>query len=124
MAVGIWLTGASYPPNSILQFSDCPRLGLSSCVILAALLQRFGPHLGLTAARLQNLEAQFHKWGALLVMAARFIVILRQLNGLVAGAMAMPWFRFVAANVIGAILWIALWTLGPYFFTETFMKYR
>ena len=89
-----------------------------------SLLQRFGPHLGLTAARLQNLEAQFHKWGALLVMAARFIVILRQLNGLVAGAMAMPWFRFVAANVIGAILWIALWTLGPYFFTETFMKHR
>ena len=89
-----------------------------------SLLRRFGPHLGLTATRLQNLEARFRRWGALLVMAARFIVVLRQLNGLVAGSMAMPWFRFVAANAVGAILWTALWTLGPYFFTEAFLKYR
>jgi hypothetical protein len=36
------------------------------------------------------------------------------LNGLVAGAVHMPWWRFLAANVVGAALWTMAWGLGPY----------
>jgi hypothetical protein len=41
-------------------------------------------------------------WSFVTAMLARFIVLLRQLNGLVAGALSMPLTRFVSANVIGA----------------------
>jgi len=89
-----------------------------------SLLLRFGPRLGLTPERFQKVENLFRKKGVWLVVVARFIVVLRQLNGPVAGTMAMPWARFVAANAAGAVLWTALWTLGPYFFAEAFLKIR
>ena len=53
-------------------------------------------------------------------MLARFIVLLRQLNGLVAGALSMPLTRFVPANVIGAGLWVGTWAVGPYLFGSWF----
>ena len=83
-----------------------------------ALLERFGPRLGLTEERLARTEALFRSKGPYIVVTARFVAILRQLNGVVAGTLAMPWLHFVAANAIGAALWTALWTLGPYFFTD------
>jgi membrane protein DedA with SNARE-associated domain len=85
------------------------------------ILERFGPPLGLTAERLAKMEALFRSKGPFIVVTARFVAILRQLNGLVAGTLAMPWLHFVAANAIGAVLWTAVWTLGPYFFTDWFI---
>ena len=41
-----------------------------------------------------------------MVVVARFVVVLRQLNGLVAGTTGMPWPHFLAANVVGAALWV------------------
>jgi hypothetical protein len=46
------------------------------------------------------------------VLTARFIVVLRQLNGLVAGSIGMPWPHFVVANILGAALWAGLWDPG------------
>src|SRR5215203_3230964 len=73
------------------------------------LLTRFGPHLGLTAERFERVAGQVHRYGFMTVMLARFVVVLRQLNGLVAGALSMPLTRFVPANVIGAGLWVGTW---------------
>jgi membrane protein DedA with SNARE-associated domain len=84
------------------------------------LLDRFGPYVKLTPQRLAAFEAQFAAKGLYLVMVARFLPVLRQLNGLIAGAMNMPWQRFIAAQMIGALLWTAVYALGPYFFTEWF----
>jgi membrane protein DedA with SNARE-associated domain len=84
------------------------------------LLMRFGPHLGLTAERFEGVAGQFHRYGFMTVMLARFVVVLRQLNGLVAGALSMPLTRFVPANVIGAGLWVGTWGLGPYLFGSWF----
>ena len=47
------------------------------------LLQRYGWLVRLTPARLTELETLFRRRGTLIVFAARFIVLLRQLNGLV-----------------------------------------
>lgn len=87
------------------------------------LLQRFGPLLKLTPELLARFEKMFAEKGAYLVLTARFVVVLRQLNGLIAGTMAMPWPRFFAANAAGAVLWIATWALGPYFFTDLFVRH-
>jgi membrane protein DedA with SNARE-associated domain len=79
------------------------------------LILRDGRHLGITAARLARVEAFFHRYGAGVVIAARFFAILRQLNGLVAGTVGMPWWRFLACNALGAAAWVAAWGLGVYF---------
>jgi membrane protein DedA with SNARE-associated domain len=79
------------------------------------LLRRYGWLVRLTPERLARLEELFRRRGALIVVGARFVVLLRQLNGLVAGSMGMPWPHFVAANALGGALWAAAWTLGPYY---------
>ena len=84
------------------------------------LLERFGPYVKLTPERLAKIEAQMPYKGFYLVMIARFLPVLRQLNGLIAGSVNMPWHRFIVAQMIGALLWTSVYALGPYFFTEFF----
>jgi membrane protein DedA with SNARE-associated domain len=84
------------------------------------LLQRYGWLVKLTPQRLAELEQLFRRRGAFIVFGARFVVVLRQLNGLVAGSVGMPWHKFLAANVLGAGLWSAVWSFGPYFFGDLF----
>src|SRR5215207_2152108 len=57
------------------------------------LLLKFGPKLGLTAERLQRVERLFERKGRWVVLTARFVVLLRQLNGVIAGSMRMPFPR-------------------------------
>ena len=76
-----------------------------------ALVGRFGDRIGLTPARYLRVEDAARKYGALMVVCARFFVILRQFNGLVAGSTQMPWYRFLIANILGAALWAGAWTL-------------
>jgi len=85
-------------------------------------LQRIGPWVKLTPERLTSFEERFHQHGFWMVASARFVIVLRQLNGIMAGSLAMPWHVFVVANAIGAVLWTAVYTLGPYWFTELFHK--
>lgn len=82
------------------------------------LLRRFGPYLKLTPERLDRLERLFRERGAWIVATARFVVVLRQLNGIVAGSVAMPWPRFLLANALGAALWTAAWGGGSYLFAD------
>lgn len=86
------------------------------------LLLRFGPYIRLTPERLEKFEGQFAKHGTGIVIIARFVNILRQLNGVMAGSLKMPWLKFVSANIIGAALWTLVWGAGPYYFSEFFKK--
>lgn len=79
-----------------------------------ALLTRYGPRFKLTAERLKQLEDLFRSRGVYIVMTARFVVLLRQLNGIIAGSVRMPWQRFLPANIVGATLWTLVWGVGPY----------
>jgi membrane protein DedA with SNARE-associated domain len=79
-----------------------------------ALVLRYGSRIGLTAKRLTALEAMFHRRGAAIVVGARFVVVLRQLNGIVAGTLKMPWLKFLLANILGGLLWTLAWGLGVY----------
>jgi membrane protein DedA with SNARE-associated domain len=87
------------------------------------LLERYGPLVKLTPERLAQVESLAHRRGFLMVLTARFVVVLRQLNGLVAGSVGMPWTHFVAANGLGGALWAGLWTLGPYYFADLFARF-
>ncbi len=45
---------------------------------------------------------------------ARFVILLRQFNGIVAGTLEMHWARFIVYNSIGAVLWVGFWGLLAY----------
>ncbi len=76
-----------------------------------------GRHSGLTEDRLARFEAPFQRYGVLVVLVARFFIILRQLNGIIAGSLEMPWWRFFAANVVGAGLWAGFWLFASSYFS-------
>lgn len=86
----------------------------------SALLRRYGGLVKLTPERLAKLEALFQRRGAWIVVTARFVVVLRQLNGLVAGSVLMPFHSFLAANIVGAAAWTGCWTFGPYYLGSFF----
>jgi membrane protein DedA with SNARE-associated domain len=77
---------------------------------------RFGARFGASERNLARAEALIARYGPLIVVAARFFVLLRQLNGLVAGTTRMHWPSFLAANVVGAALWVGLWATLAYRF--------
>jgi membrane protein DedA with SNARE-associated domain len=78
-----------------------------------ALALRYGKFVGLTAPRLDRAEEFFDKHGGKVVTVARFLEGLRQANGIIAGITGMHWLKFFAYNLLGAVLWAALWcTLG------------
>ena len=65
--------------------------------------------------RQQHLDDLFKRRGGVVILLARFIDGLRQLNGIVAGVLQMPWRTFTAYNVAGALLWTCSWGLGTYY---------
>ncbi len=78
------------------------------------LVLRYGARVGITEPRLAKVEAFFRRFGGEIVLVARFFVILRQLNGITAGTVAMPWPKFLLYNALGAALWTAVWGYGAY----------
>ena len=80
---------------------------------------RYGRRFGVTDATLARAEAVARRRGPLMVVFARFVVVLRQLNGLVAGSTGMRWPVFLAANALGAALWVGSWATLAYRFGRT-----
>lgn len=74
-----------------------------------AFVHRWGRYVLLTPARLERAEEFFRRHGAAVVTWARFVDVLRQTNGIIAGTVGMPWRRFMVFNVIGAALWAGVW---------------
>jgi membrane protein DedA with SNARE-associated domain len=71
--------------------------------------KHFGPgHVALA-------EKLFTRWGVRAVFFGRFIALLRIFAGPLAGALKMPYPRFLAANVSGGICWAGGTTAVVYF---------
>ncbi len=64
---------------------------------------------------LGRIEGQFDRYGGGLILFARFFDGPRQLIGIAAGMMGMPWVRFSLFNLAGAALWVCFWGLGVYY---------
>ena len=69
------------------------------------LLERYGPRLGVTTARLADFDGFFHRHGAKTVFVARFITGLRVVGAILAGASGLRWPTFLFYNATGAIVW-------------------
>jgi membrane protein DedA with SNARE-associated domain len=77
-----------------------------------SLLRRHGHKIGLTWRRLALGRMLFRKHGFKLVVVARFIVVLRVITAMLAGANQMPWRKFVLANVIGSVAWASFYGIS------------
>ena len=75
---------------------------------------RYGRYVFLTPERLDRATAFFDRHGGKVIVIARFVEGLRQLNGIIAGMSGMEWRRFLVFNAIGAALWVGVWTTLGY----------
>ncbi|MFF5172282.1 DedA family protein [Micromonospora sp. NPDC000089] len=71
--------------------------------LLARLGRRFPKHLG--PAQLAHAEQTFARHGVWAVFFGRFIALLRILAGPLAGALHVPYRRFLLANAAGGLVW-------------------
>lgn len=74
--------------------------------------------LGGGKEREEKISAMFKRYGGGFVLLARFLDGPRQLNGIVAGVLEMPWWVFTCFNILGALLWVGIWGLGTYYASE------
>src|SRR5262245_28101949 len=79
---------------------------------------RYGAKVGLTEERFSGIESTYIRYGQATALFARFFSILRQLNGILAGMLGMPWWLFVLLDSIGAALWVMVWVFAPAYFSE------
>jgi membrane protein DedA with SNARE-associated domain len=61
-------------------------------------------------------EELFGRYGALTILAARFVFGLRVIAGPLAGVLRMPWRRFAFFNLLGAAVWVTVIALVGYSF--------
>jgi len=73
------------------------------------LVLRYGNYVSISEQRLQKAEGFYLRYGGAVVVVARFLAVLRQLNGIVAGTVKMNWRRFLAYNILGAAFWVSFW---------------
>ncbi|BDB43278.1 MULTISPECIES: DedA family protein [Mycobacterium] len=83
--------------------------------------RRFPKHFG--PGHVMLAERTFNRWGVRAVFFGRFIALLRIFAGPLAGALKMPYPRFLAANVSGGICWAGGTTALVYFAGEAAEKY-
>jgi membrane protein DedA with SNARE-associated domain len=74
--------------------------------------RRFPRHAG--PDRLAYAEHVFTRYGVLAVFFGRFVALLRILAGPLAGALRMPYPRFLAANALGGLVWACGTTAAIY----------
>jgi membrane protein DedA with SNARE-associated domain len=80
--------------------------------LFAALGRRFPHHAG--PDQLAYAEHVFTRYGVLAVFFGRFVALLRILAGPLAGALRMPYRRFLAANALGGLVWAGATTAAVY----------
>jgi membrane protein DedA with SNARE-associated domain len=103
-AISPWWVASSAAAGAIVGDSIGYTIGRKGGrPLLERLGRRFPKHLG--PPHLARAERTFAKWGVWAVFFGRFIALLRILAGPLAGALKVPYWKFLLANAAGGIIW-------------------
>ena len=80
-----------------------------------ALVVRYGRYVFLREHHLEKAERTVDSYGGVVVVVARFIVGLRELNGIICGLSGMDPVPFTTFNLLGAGAWVGTWVSVGYF---------
>jgi membrane protein DedA with SNARE-associated domain len=125
-AVGIMVAATVAADRHELRLELVALLALAGAVAgsqLGYALGRLGgrpllARLPLSPERVARLERTYRRWGTLIVAAAPFLDGLRQLNGITAGLLQLPWWRFTLASALGSTVLVAFWVGGAWLVDE------
>jgi membrane protein DedA with SNARE-associated domain len=73
------------------------------------LILHYGKYVFIKPHHLERAEAIVDRYGGIVVVIARYIVGLREANGIIAGITQMRWPTFLIFNVLGGCAWVATW---------------
>jgi membrane protein DedA with SNARE-associated domain len=80
------------------------------------LIERYQNVFGIRAESVARGERLFDRYGSATVFLARFIFGMRVLASMLAGALCMPWRKFVLFNFLGAAVWVSAISSAGYLF--------
>jgi membrane protein DedA with SNARE-associated domain/membrane-associated phospholipid phosphatase len=83
-------------------------------------LERHGPRLKITPARLAQVEGYFERHGGKTILVGRFIGLVRAVAPFVAGSSGLTFRRIFPYSVVGAGLWSTLFCVLGYVFWQSF----
>lgn len=99
-----WLVGLAAAVGAIVGDSIGYTIGRrGGRPLLERIGRRFPKHFG--PAHLAKAEGMFARWGVWAVFFGRFVALLRILAGPLAGALRVPYGRFLVANATGGVVW-------------------
>jgi membrane protein DedA with SNARE-associated domain len=73
------------------------------------LVLKYGKYVLIKPHHLDRAESVVSRYGGIVVIIARYIVGLREANGIIAGITRMRLTTFTIFNAVGACLWVATW---------------
>lgn len=85
-------------------------------------LVKHGARVKITEERLHKVEDLFDRHGGKMILAGRFVGLVRAIQPFVAGASKLPYRRFIPYDVIGAGLWGTTFVLLGYVFWHSFSQ--
>ncbi|GGO95869.1 hypothetical protein GCM10012280_54050 [Wenjunlia tyrosinilytica] len=122
--VNPWAVGACAVAGAVIGDSIGYSIGRKGGrTLFEKLGRRFPKHFG--PGHLAKAEQSFDRWGMWAVFFGRFIALLRIFAGPLAGALGMPYWRFLIANVLGGVVWAGGTTAVIYYVgvvAETWLK--
>lgn len=121
-AAGAFAAGDNPPLNIVILFVLLTIAAITGDTVNYWIGHKIGPRVFeqnyrfLKREYLERTERFYEKHGGKTIILARFVPIVRTFAPFVAGVGSMSYSHFITYNVVGGIIWTALFTFAGYFF--------